>query len=253
MIEIIDMKTAYSYGEEFCIPKLTFAKGEITSIIGKNGSGKTTLLRTVAGFLPYEGIIRIKGKECRELGARERALMIAYLPQMVKPVNLSVEMLVCHGRYPYLGNYRRMSEHDKEIVRYALDITCMTSFRKRLLNEISGGELKRAYLAMVIAQNTDMILLDEPAAYMDVENRNLYYSIIKQLTLDGRGIIQNCHDIEQGFSYSDRIVLMSERTIAASGTTEELAAKEKMLRDTIGVYIKKTADMELLYPYVLVK
>lgn len=253
MIEINNMKTSYSYGKEFRIPELTFAKGKITSIIGKNGSGKTTLLRTIAGFLPYEGSIRIAGKECRELGSRKRAVKLAYLPQMVKPVNLSVEMLVCHGRYSYLGNYRRMSEHDKELVSYALELTRMTALRKRYLNEISGGELRRAYLAMVIAQNSDMILLDEPAAYMDVENQNLYYGIIRQLAGDGRGIVQNCHDIEQGFAYSDYIVLMSDRTVTASGTPEELTDRENAIRDTVGVYIKKTDDTELLYPYVLVK
>lgn len=253
MIEIKDLKMKYSYGEEFAIPSLTFNEGEISSVIGKNGSGKTTLLRTIAGILPYTGHLLIDNKESREYKNIERAKVVAYLPQMIKAVSLDVETLVAHGRFSHLGNYRRMNEKDRTAIENALKITKMTDYRNRYLTELSGGELRRAYLAMVIAQGSKIILLDEPTSYMDIENQRLFYEILKELAASGCGIVQICHDIEQSFTYSDKLILMRERTVIANGTPEELLAKEELIRDTFGVYVMKTVDKSLLYPYVLTK
>ena len=253
MIKIRDLKTSYSYGDAFTAKTLDLEKGEIASIIGKNGCGKTTLLRTMAGLLPYEGSVVIDDTECRNMNARERAKKAAYLPQLIKPVNLDVQTLAEHGRYPWHGNNRRLSGEDKTFIDQALDITKMNDYRKRDLTELSGGQLRRAYLAMVIAQNAEMILLDEPTTYMDIESQALFYKIAAELAAKGHGIIMTCHNIEQGFSYSDRIVLMGERCIRKTGTPKELVKEKEELRSIFGAAVKESEDKELLYQYILTK
>lgn len=253
MIKIKDLKTSYSYGDPFSISSLGFEKGKIASIIGRNGCGKTTLLKTIAGFLPYQGSLLIDDKECRDYHSRERGRRIAYLPQMIKAVSMDVGTLVEHGRYPWHGNYRKMSVQDKELVKEALDITGMNMYIDRDLTELSGGQLRRAYLSMVIAQNADMILLDEPTTYMDIETQGLFYDIAKKLAAKGHGIIMTCHNIEQGFSYSDSIVVMGDRCVKSTGAPEEIAGNTEELRNVFGAAVKQTDDSEMLYPYMLIR
>ncbi len=253
MINIKDLTITYSYGDPFHIPFLSFAKGEVTSIIGKNGCGKTTLLRTIAGMLPYSGSIRIGEKECREYRGMDRSKKTAYLPQMIKAVNMDVRTLVEHGRYPWHGNYRRLSAEDKAYVSEALTITGMNEYRDRDLTELSGGQLRRAYLSMIIAQHAEMILLDEPTTFMDIESQELFYRIARQLAAKGCGVIMTCHNIEQGFSFSDRIVIMEDRCVKKTGTPKELVGEKEEFRKMFGAAVKESKDAESLYPYVLIK
>ena len=113
MIEIRNMTTSYGRGEPFRVAGLTLKTGEITAVIGTNGSGKSTLLKAMAGFLKYQGSITIRGRECRDYSARERAREIAWLPQMLKTVQMDVETLAEHGRYPHHGSTRRMGDADR--------------------------------------------------------------------------------------------------------------------------------------------
>lgn len=253
LISIKDLTITYSYGDPFYIPSLSFAKGEITSILGKNGCGKTTLIRTIAGMLPYRGSIQIEGKECREYRGAERSQKISYLPQMIKAVNMDVQTLTEHGRYPWHGNYRRLSKEDKAYVAEALAITGMNVFKDRDLTELSGGQLRRAYLSMIIAQNADIILLDEPTTYMDIESQALFYEIAGKLAAKGCGVIMTCHNIEQGFSYSDQIVIMEDRHVKQTGTPIELAKEKESFREIFGAAVKESEDADSLYPYVLIK
>ncbi|MBP5276826.1 MAG: ABC transporter ATP-binding protein, partial [Lachnospiraceae bacterium] len=116
MISIDNLTITYYSPKKFFANKLEIKEGEITTIIGKNGSGKSTLLRAMAGMIPYEGSILIDGRECRSYSHRNRAKKIAYLPQVLKSVNMDVRTLIEHGRYPYMGNYRRLSDKDNEAV-----------------------------------------------------------------------------------------------------------------------------------------
>ena len=253
MIEIKDMTTSYIDGETCRIPELRLEEGKITVIIGRNGSGKSTLLKTIAGQLSYRGSIRIDGKECREYGTMERARRIAYLPQTLRSVNIDVRTLVEHGRYPYLGMMRRMSEKDRDLVDRALEITGLTEYADHELQDLSGGERQRAYLAMVIAQDAKMVLLDEPTTFMDVSYQKSFYEIIRRLKESGRGIVMVIHHLEQCFENSDLICLMDQRTILKKGTPEDLVQEPDLLRKVFGVSLKEAEDEELLYPYVIRK
>lgn len=253
LIKIKGLKTSYAYGKAFTVDELCFERSKVTSVIGKNGCGKSTLLKTIAGMMPYEGSIKIGDSECSKLRPRERAKKLAYLPQLIKPVNLDVQTLAEHGRYPWHGNNRRLSDEDKALVEEALKLTGMSDYHDRELTELSGGQLRRAYLSMVIAQDADIILLDEPTTFMDIESQALFYEIAAKLADKGCGVIQTCHNIEQAFSYSDFIVMMGDRCIKKTGTPKELSAVADDFRDTFGAAVKEADDKDSLYKYVLVK
>lgn len=253
VITIRNMETSYHQGRSFRVEEACFEEGKITSILGRNGCGKTTVLRTMTGFLPYRGSIKIDGKESRDYTVQERARKAAFLPQMMKAVKMDVGTLVEHGRFPWLGSFRRMSGADKEVIAKALEMTQMASLKRRDLTQLSGGELRRAYLAMVIAQDADMILLDEPTTYMDIESQELFFEIVRSLADSGRGIVMTCHDIGQSFSVSDRILLMDDGIVAKTGTPDDLEQGREDLVRLFGAAVKRIDGENLLYPYVLVK
>ena len=239
--------------QPLAVREAVFEQGKISTIIGRNGTGKTTLLKVIAGQKRYSGNVLIDGKECRDHSSMERARKAAFLPQGVRALSLDVQTLAEHGRYPYHGNFRRMTEKDREHVRHALEITHMDHLAGRGLRELSGGERQRAYLAMVIAQDTPMILLDEPTTYMDRRYQEEFCKILLLLKAEGKGIVMVSHDIEQSFALSDRIYVMEERSLVMNGTPEELLREEELLRRNFGAALKAADDQELLYPYILKK
>ena len=253
MIEVKNLKTKYSYGDEFSVENALFENGKISGVIGKNGSGKSTLLKTLAGQRKYEGKILINEKECSEYSSMERAREVAFLPQSVKNLNMDVRTLVEHGRYPYHGNFRRMGEEDEKKINRALELTHMKSFENRDLYELSGGERQLAYLSMIIAQDSSMILMDEPTTYMDRIHQDEFFSILRILVNEGKGIVMVCHDIEQCFAYCDKIFLMEDRKLEYAGTPDELAKNELIIRRNFGIAMKKSEDEESVYPFVMKK
>lgn len=253
MICVRDLTTEYDWGDPFFVKEAKFQSGEISTVIGRNGSGKSTLLRTLVGQKDYEGSILIDDKECRDYKPTERARKVAFLPQDLKSLNIPVRTLAEHGRYPYHGNFRKMTGEDKAAVERALELTGMDRFAHKAINELSGGERQRAYLAMVIAQDSDMILLDEPTTYMDRIYQDSFYKVLRQLADEGKGIIEVCHDIEQSFAYSDRIFLMEDRKLSFSGSPLELAEQENLIRKNFGVALRRTTEEDALYPFSMRK
>lgn len=251
MIVLKDVIIGYPDGERLTIPDACFGDGRITAVIGRNGSGKSTLLRTLAGQLRYRGSILLDGQECRELTPAARARKAAYLPQFLRGANMDVQTLVEHGRYPWHGSLRRLTEQDREKVERAMERAGVTEYRHRLLSRLSGGERQRAFLAMVIAQDTPMILLDEPTTYMDPGAQEAFFRLLQQLAEDGRGIVAVCHELPQTFSLCDRICVMDRHTLCACGTPEELTQQEDLLRGALGVSLKNTGDRELIFPWAM--
>ncbi len=253
MIRVQNMKTGY-FGEiTFLAEEASFQEGAISTIIGRNGSGKSTFLKALAGQRPYEGSILIDGQELRDLDPWERAGRIAYLPQNVRTVRLNVRTLAEHGRFSYHGTFRRLSKEDEKYVEEALQLTGMKDYEDRDLTCLSGGELRRAYLAMVIAQNSSMILLDEPTTFLDIQYQEEFYRILEKLKEAGKGIITICHDIEQSFAYSDSIFLMEEHRLISGVKPEELVWDERRLRANFAVALKPSDRKDSLYPYVLIR
>ena len=139
-----------------------FETGQLSVIVGRNGAGKSTLLRAMSGMLPAGGTATLAGAPIHALPGTQRAMGLGYLPQRLRTPDMTVQTLVSHGRFSRLGFSKTLGGEDKEKIRQALEQTGMTELRFRTLPTLSGGELQRAYCAMVIAQDPDFLLLDEP-------------------------------------------------------------------------------------------
>ena len=249
MIELKDFRAGYKGVEKIRIDDLRIEPGRILGLLGRNGSGKSTFLKALVGIIPYGGHAILDKTETSSMSHRERARRIAYLPQQLAPVSMSVGTLVAHGRFARMSFSKVMGEKDREAVRHALEMTGLWEERHRSVAELSGGERQRAYLAMVLAQETEYLLLDEPAASLDIAHQIEIMELLKQLSSDGRGIVITSHDLPQSAAYCDRICVIDRGRAALAIPAAELAEKTEMLRETLGVTL--TPAGKGLYPYVL--
>ena len=199
--------------------------GRITALLGKNGSGKTTLLRALAHEIPYEGEIRLGGIPTATLPPRERARILAYLPQLLPATPLTVRELVTLGRSPYLPPLARLSEDDRRAVLSAMQKTGVDSLSDRSLLSLSGGERQRAFLAMLVAQSTPLLLLDEPTSHLDAPARHRFLSLLGTLAHDeGKTVLIVLHDINDALHLADDIALMENGRLTFHGTKEDFLA-----------------------------
>lgn len=249
MIELNDFRAGYRGREKIRIDKLQIGPGKILGVLGRNGSGKSTLLRALVGIIPYEGHALLNHIELSDMAPGERAMKVAYLPQQLSPVHMSVGTLAAHGRFARMGFSKVMGEKDRAAVRSALEKTGLWEERHRSVAELSGGERQRAYLAMVLAQNTDYLLLDEPAASLDISHQIEIMELLKELTADGRGIVITSHDLPQSVYCCDSICLIENGKACPAIPAGELAGEEDLLRRALGVTLVSAGKG--LYPYVL--
>ncbi|HHT57451.1 ABC transporter ATP-binding protein [Herbinix luporum] len=167
MIRLDKISAGYNKVEIIKNINISFKEGNITSIIGKNGCGKTTLLRTASNILkPFGGEITIGGKDIKSFKNKELAKKLSFLPQIRTVPNITVYQLVMHGRYPHLGFSRTPKNEDKEIVEKAIEDMRLNKYLDKNLQELSGGQRQKVYIAMVLAQDTDIVFLDEPTTYL---------------------------------------------------------------------------------------
>lgn len=200
----------------------------IVGIIGPNGAGKSTLLKLLARqSLATAGQVRLDGQQLTSLTQRQFARRVAYLAQDLPPTeNLTVSEMVSFGRYPWRGLLGRMSQHDRAKVNEALAMTSMTSFRERRVDTLSGGERQRAWLAMLLAQETDYLLLDEPLAALDVAHQVEVMDLVRRLGRElNLSVVAVLHDINMASSYCDELVSLSGGKILSRGPSRELIAE----------------------------
>ncbi|MGN7284668.1 ABC transporter ATP-binding protein [Shouchella rhizosphaerae] len=208
---------------------LRIPNGKITVLIGSNGCGKSTLLRSLARLLkPQQGTIMLDGRAIAQMTTKEVARRIAVLPQnQVLPEALTVLQLVRLGRYPHQAVFKQWSEEDENRVEEALRLTGMSQFANRAVDSLSGGQRQRAWIAMTLAQNTDILLLDEPTTYLDlsyqVEILDLLYKLNQQ---DKRTIVMVLHDLNLSCRYAHHMVAVSEGKIYAQGCPEDIMTRE---------------------------
>lgn len=234
------------YGRRIVVSDVSavFPKGNITSIIGANGCGKSTFLLMCAGLLPCtSGAIYADGEDISKMSRNEAARRISYLEQMKSVGSISVRSLVSHGRFPYLGYPRRYTPEDMEIVNKALELAGASDIADRMMNELSGGQQQKARIAMTLAQNTDIILLDEPMTYLDLRHKLELCDLIASLRDSGRTVIAVMHDPELAFKFSDRIAVMKEGRIIALDTPENIAESD-VLGNALGIKAVYSTEAE---------
>ncbi|WP_031011023.1 ABC transporter ATP-binding protein [Streptomyces sp. NRRL F-5727] len=212
---------------------LSLRSGEITVLVGPNGCGKSTLLRTVAGLLPpLGGEVRIDGEPLGSLGRRALSQRLAFLPQSSQsPAGVTVRELVRHGRYAHRGALARHTAEDTEAIDWALDVTDARPLVGRRLDELSGGERQRAWLAMVLAQRADILLLDEPTTYLDMRHQFDVLDVVRRLARDhgiACGVV--LHDLMQAAAYADEVVVVADGGVAAAGAPADVINPEVIER-----------------------
>ncbi|MFA9558124.1 ABC transporter ATP-binding protein [Evansella sp. AB-rgal1] len=219
------------YGESVIIDNLDLKipKGEITVFIGGNGCGKSTLLRSLARLLkPKSGSILLDGSLVHKMGTRDVAKQLAILPQGPEaPKGLTVQQLVKQGRYPHQNWLKQWSKDDEEKVTRALASTGMVEFADREVDSLSGGQRQRAWIAMVLAQDTDTILLDEPTTYLDMTHQIEILDLLFDLNeRENRTIVMVLHDLNLACRYAHNLVAVQDKKIYAQGKPEDVVTCE---------------------------
>ena len=223
MIQLDDLN--FSYGGRTVLHNISaaFSPGKLYAVLGPNGSGKTTLIRLLSRLLqPDSGSLTLDGKSYACYGRKEFARQLALLPQARPIPAISVQDLVSHGRFPYLGLSRTPGKDDLDAVERAMAAVNVQAFAGRDLRQLSGGERQRAYLALLLAQDTRYVLLDEPTTYLDASAQFSVMENLKCMSQDGKCVIAVLHDLNLALSFADEICLLDQGRIAAFGAPEAL-------------------------------
>jgi iron complex transport system ATP-binding protein len=223
------------YGEKPILDAVSFSvtAGSLLGIIGPNGAGKTTLLRVLSGALPFStGSLLIRGKDARSFRRRELAQIVGFVPQTLDvPVAFTVAEFVAMGRTPYVSGWARLSRNDDAAIRTAMEMTDILGLEGRLIDELSAGEKQRAVVAMALAQEPQVLLLDEPTAHLDIQHAwNLMALIVKLNREHGVTVVLSSHDLNLAAEFCSHLLLMEEGRIVAHGTPLDVLDADRLSR-----------------------
>ncbi|PHV69452.1 iron ABC transporter ATP-binding protein [Sporanaerobium hydrogeniformans] len=238
MIQLRNITKSYHQKKVVDDVSLTIPKGKLTSFIGPNGAGKSTLLSVMSRLIRCEeGEVMIEGQKLEEWEPKKLAKKMAVLRQSNHmSLRLTIRQLVSFGRFPHSGG--RINKEDEEKIDEALNYMQLQDIQDKYLDELSGGQRQRAYIAMVLAQNSEYILLDEPLNNLDMRHSVEIMKTLKRLTQElGKTVIIVIHDINFASCYSDYIVALKDGKIAREGTSEELI-EEKVLKSIYEIPFK---------------
>lgn len=211
--------------------------GQLTVIVGPNGSGKSTLLRGMSRLMvPQSGRVVLDGKDIHQLPARELARRLGILPQgPVTPEGITAAELVSRGRHPYRGLFARLSSDDETAIDEALAAVELIELRDRPVDQLSGGQRQRVWIAMVLAQGTQHLLLDEPTTYLDLAHAVDVMNVVHSAAhTTGRTVVVVLHDLTLAAQYADHLVVMGNGEIAAQGPPVRVLSAE-LLREVFGL------------------
>lgn len=225
MIEVNNLSHTYDQRQVLCHFSAHFNKGSFCAVMGPNGSGKSTLLRCIARLLKVQsGSILLEGKDITSFKILELARMISYVPQREDVIfDFSVYDTIMMGRNPYQKRWEFTTNQDEEIIRKVLEKTKLDSLKNRLLGQLSGGELRRVMIARAIAQQTPLLLLDEPLANLDIVHQFEIMNILKDLNHNSNiTVIIVMHDIPIALQYATQVLLLKNGKILDFGETAEV-------------------------------
>jgi iron-siderophore transport system ATP-binding protein len=227
--------------------------GSFTAIVGPNACGKSTLLRAFARMLkPARGAVLLDGRPIRSLPSKEVARRLGLLPQSsVAPDAITVADLVARGRYPHQGLLRQWSEADERAVQAAMEATGVASLAQRAVDELSGGQRQRVWLAMVLAQETDVLLLDEPTTFLDIAHQIEVLDLCADLRdRHGRTLVVVLHDLNHACRYATHLIAMRDGSIVAEGDPAEVV-DEALVERVFGLRCRVMEDPETGTPLVV--
>lgn len=243
------------YGGAPVVRELTLdvPDGKVTTIVGPNGCGKSTLLRTMARLLkPTSGRVRLDGESIDAVPTREVSQRLALLPQSpIAPDGLLVRDLVGRGRHPHQRWFRQWSAADEDVVETALRLTDTWELRDRPIDQLSGGQRQRAWVAMTLAQDTDLVLLDEPTTFLDLAHQVEVLDLVSMLNRErGRTVAMVLHDLNLAARYSDLVVVMKDGVVHTQGSPAEVFTTQ-CLQEVFGLRADVLEDPRTGLPVVV--
>ncbi|MCE4956465.1 ABC transporter ATP-binding protein [Macrococcoides caseolyticum] len=235
-----------NYGDRDIIKALdvSIPDGKVTSIIGPNGCGKSTLLKALSRILNVaNGEVVLDGKNIHQQPTKEVARKIAILPQSPDVADgLSVYELVSYGRFPYQKGFGRLTKEDHQEIEWAMNVTGTIDFKDKNVNDLSGGQRQRVWIAMALAQKTDIIFLDEPTTYLDISHQLEILELVRTLNEEEHcSIIMVLHDINQAIRFSDHIIAMKDGAIVKQGDTMNVLTKD-VLEEVFNIDAELSVD-----------
>lgn len=249
---MIELRHIYAgYGEKQILKDISLQcpSGTVTVLCGPNGCGKSTVLKVASRLLsPNSGELWLQGERTEHLSGRDFARQVAVMPQIRSSASLTAHSLVLHGRFPYLGYPRHYSREDKEIVKKAMDRTNTWKFASTPVAALSGGERQKVYLAMCLAQNTPILLLDEPTTYLDIQYQLELMELTKELARDGKAIFMVLHDLNLAMTYADQMIVMQNGTVLQKGSPQAIY-ESGVLEQTFHVKTQKVTLSEQRIQY----
>jgi len=227
------------YSERLIVEDLNLSipEGKITALVGANGSGKSTILKTLARIMkPSSGQVYLDGKSIHHSPTKEIAKKIAILPQNpTAPDGITVSELVSYGRFPHQAGFGSLSKEDKEYIHWALHVTGMHIFHDRPVEQLSGGQRQRAWIAMALAQGTDILFLDEPTTFLDMAHQLEVLKLLQQLNNEEkRTIVMVVHDLNHASRYAQHMVAIKQGAVICEGTPNKVMTQD-VLRKVFGI------------------
>lgn len=231
MVRLYTKDLNIGYGERLIIKDLSIEipDKQITTIIGSNGCGKSTLLKAITRIISHQsGTILLDGQEIAKENTKSLAKKMAILPQTPESVSgLTVGELVSYGRFPYQKGFGRLTKKDYEVIDWALEVTGTTEFKYRPVDALSGGQRQRVWIAMALAQETEIIFLDEPTTYLDMAHQLEVLELLQKLNREQeRTIIMVLHDLNQAARFADYLIALKDGNIVLAGDCEEVITPE---------------------------
>ena len=239
MIQAVDVHVSYGKHQVLCGVSFDMKKGEYVCILGANGCGKTTLLKTMLGFQkPQKGRITLYGEDVHGMDERRMARKVAYIPQHHEPpFPFTVGDVVLLGRTPHLSRTCRPTANDRRIARDAMERLGIGQYADQCYTELSGGQRQMVIIARALAQQPDLLIMDEPTASLDYGNQYLVLAQMRKLSHEGMGVLMVTHDPDHALYCADRIVAMRDGRIVSMGGAREVV-REDIMKKIYGMTIK---------------
>ncbi|WHX42602.1 ABC transporter ATP-binding protein [Mesobacillus sp. AQ2] len=239
MVRLYTDQLSVGYGERTIVNDLTLdiPDQQITIIIGPNGCGKSTLLKSMSRIIPHQsGSIYLDGSSISKEDTKSLARKMAILPQTPESAaGLTVGELVSYGRFPYQKGFGRLMKKDIEVIDWALEVTGTASYKYEHVDSLSGGQRQRVWIALALAQETEMIFLDEPTTYLDMAHQLEILELLQKLNKEqSRTIVMVLHDLNHAARFADHLVALKAGSIVKTGTSEEVITKE-VLRQVFNI------------------